>query len=129
MENNPDKTLVTMDTESYALHTQSGLAAVPYSSQAGGLFNKMAAGSLGQMNAGINSMYPMVENEARFKHIQKLSDETGLSITQIGLGYLLSQPFTVIPIVGCHTLVQLKDSLSAAEVCLIPSQVEFLDRI
>jgi aryl-alcohol dehydrogenase-like predicted oxidoreductase len=124
MDANPDKTLVNMDAESFEYHKSSGLAAIPYSSQAGGLFNKMARGS-GTSGGG---MYPIVENEARFKHIQKLSDETGLSITQIVLGYMLSQPFAVIPIVGCHTLTQLKDSLSAAEVCLLPSQVAFLDR-
>lgn len=125
----PDKTLVNMNSESFDYHKSSGLAAIPYSSQAGGLFNKMAAGSLAQMNAGVRSMYPTAENEARFKRIKKLSSDSGLSITQIVLGYLLSQPFTVIPIVGCHTMTQLMDSLSAAEICLDPAQVEFLDGI
>ena len=70
MEANPDKTLVNMDGESFDYHKRSGLAAIPYSSQAGGLFDKMARGSLGQMNGGNGGMYPTVENEARFKRIQ-----------------------------------------------------------
>jgi aryl-alcohol dehydrogenase-like predicted oxidoreductase len=129
MDANPDKTLVNMDGESFDYHKSSGLAAIPYSSQAGGLFNKMAQGSLTQMNGGVRSMYPSAENEGRFKHIQKVSGDTGFSITQIALGYLLSQPFAVIPIVGCHTLMQLKDSLSAGDISLDPAQVKFLDRI
>jgi aryl-alcohol dehydrogenase-like predicted oxidoreductase len=127
MDTIPDKTLVNMDAPSYHFHKLSGLAAIPYSAQAGGLFNKMAAGSLAQMNEGVRSMYPAAVNEARFRRIQKLAKETGLSITQISLGYLLSQPFVTIPIVGCHTQAQLKDSLTAAGVYLSPEQLKFLE--
>jgi aryl-alcohol dehydrogenase-like predicted oxidoreductase len=129
MDANPDKTLVNMDSESFDYHKRSGLAAIPYSSQAGGLFSKMAKASLAQVNSGAGGMYPIAENEERFKRIKKLSVATGLSVTQIVLGYLLSQPFTVIPIVGCHTTAQLKDSLSAGDISLDPAQVTFLDGI
>jgi aryl-alcohol dehydrogenase-like predicted oxidoreductase len=127
MEAIPDKTLANMDAETYTYHKSSGMAAIPYSSQAGGLFNKMAEGSLGQMNAGIRSMYPALENEVRFTRLQQLAKDTGLSTTQMALGYLLSQPFPVIPIVGCRTQAQLNDSLSAAEVSLNTDQVKYLE--
>ena len=53
--------------------------------------------------------------------------ETGLSLTQVVLGWLLSQPFITIPIVGPKTLAQLTDSLSAAGVRLSPQQVDYIE--
>lgn len=121
-----DKTLADMDAETWQYHRQTGLAAIPYSSQAGGLFNKMANGSLAKLDAGILSMYPTAENEARFLRIRKVSLESGLSITQVVLGYLLSQPFATIPIVGCHTLSQLNDSLTVSDITLTDEQLRYL---
>jgi aryl-alcohol dehydrogenase-like predicted oxidoreductase len=37
----PDQTMVTMDAESYQMHRETGLAAVAYSSQASGYFDKL----------------------------------------------------------------------------------------
>ena len=55
-----------------------------------------------------------------------MSADTGLSITQIVLGYLMAQPFVTVPIVGCRTEAQLRDSLTAADVRLTPEQRAFL---
>lgn len=118
-----DQTLVVMDESLKAYHAGSGMAAVPYSSQAGGLFQKLVAGRL-QHPA---PFYRMDENRHRLVRAQQLASDADLTLTQVTLGYLLSQPFPCIPIVGCHTLEQLRDSLSAAEVNLTTSQVAFLE--
>lgn len=118
-----DKTLVCMDAELKDFHVRSGMAAIPYSSQANGMFSKMAQGKQPPTSA----MYRMDENQRRLQRIQKLAAETGLAITQIVLSYLMSQPFETVPIVGCHTLEQLTDSLSAADVQLTAEQVRYLD--
>jgi aryl-alcohol dehydrogenase-like predicted oxidoreductase len=117
-----DPTLVMMDDELHALHTRSGMAAIPYSSQAGGLFNKLAQGR----TRTVSPLYDLGENEARLGRIQQVAAQSSLTLTQVVLGYLLAQPFPTIPIVGCHTLEQLADSLSAAEVRLTPEQLRFL---
>ena len=118
-----DKTLVMMDDGQRAFHVRTGLAAIPYSSQANGLFNKLAQGR----PAPTSPMYRASENERRLQRIKQLTAESGLSITQIVLGYLMSQPFATIPIVGCRNLDQLSDSLSAGNVTLTPAQVQFLE--
>jgi aryl-alcohol dehydrogenase-like predicted oxidoreductase len=123
--NLPDKTLVAMDQELYAYHLSTGLAAIPFSSQAQGLFNKLAAGKL----ASIPKPYQAVDNEKRLSRILSLQAETGFSITQTGLAYLTSQPFTTVPIVGCKNMTQLKDSLSAGDVTLTAQQVRFLSNM
>jgi aryl-alcohol dehydrogenase-like predicted oxidoreductase len=121
-----DQTMVVMDPSLYDYHLQSGLAAIPFTSQANGLFNKLATGqykSLGKMQ---QNMYAGRGNQSRFERIMTLSEQTSLSITQIVLGYLLSQPFTTIPIIGSHTLDQLHDSLTAADILLEEHELQYL---
>ena len=67
-------------------------------------------------------------NLRRGQRVQALASETGLSVTQIVLGYLQSQPFPTIPIVGCRTVAQLEDSLTAAGVRLTPEQIRYLEQ-
>ena len=116
-----DKTTVAMDRELFAYHEESGMAAVAYSSQAGGIFQKLSGDS-----QRIGSAYPLGPNRARLARISAVSADTGLSITQIVLGYLMAQPFVTVPIVGCRTEAQLRDSLTAADVRLTPEQCAFL---
>ena len=116
-----DQTTVAMDDELFAYHQASGMAAVAYSSQAGGLFQKLAQG-----NDAVGSAYPIDANRDRLARIQQVAAETGLSITQIALGYLHAQPFVTVPIVGCRTEEQLRDTLTAGDVMLTPAQVTVL---
>lgn len=117
----PDKTTVAMNPELFAYHAQSGMAAMAYSSQAGGLFHKLAAG-----NDAVGRAYPIGPNRERLTRVQSFCAQTGLTITQVVLGFLMAQPFVTVPIVGCRTEAQLRDSLTAAEVHLTPAQVAFL---
>jgi aryl-alcohol dehydrogenase-like predicted oxidoreductase len=121
-----DQTMVVMDDSQYDFHLQSGLSMIPYTSQANGVFNKMAEGRFQALGEMQQKMYASSENQALFERIQVLSERTGLTITQIVLGYLLSQPFTTIPIIGSHTLEQLQDSLSAAQVLLDEGEIRYL---
>ncbi len=119
-----DKTLVFMDLPAWRYHRDSGLAALAYTSQAGGYFIRRVRGE--PVSDQLLSIYHLAENEARIQRIQALARQTGLSPAQISLGYLTSQPFPGYAIVGCKTLAQLVDSLSAADVMLTPTQVESL---
>ena len=126
-----DKTLAIMDDEMHQYHRESGLLAMPYTSQAGGYFSKLAEGRISDPGGGrvthAGNPYDIPRNHARLERIRQLAAQTGLSITQIALGYLRSQPFMTLPIIGPKTLAQLEDSLTAAEVQLTPEQVAFLE--
>lgn len=119
-----DPTLAWMDEPMHAFHRDSGLAAIPYSAQAGGLFSKLADGRLTLETAG---SYAHPRNLQRLEAVRALAAQTGLSITQIVLGYLLSQPFVTVPIIGPKSLAQLTDSLTAAEVRFTLEQVRLLE--
>jgi aryl-alcohol dehydrogenase-like predicted oxidoreductase len=125
-ENLVDKTCVVMSAALEEYHRTTGIAAMPYSAQANGLFQRMLEGRLEQMNPELRRPYPLAPNLERFQTIQQIMRESNLSLTQVVLGYLLSQPFTTIPIIGPRTLVQLEDSLSAAGVRLSNDQLEVL---
>jgi aryl-alcohol dehydrogenase-like predicted oxidoreductase len=122
-----DPTMVLLDQPMWAYHQQTQLAAIPYSSQANGLFNKLAAGKTDAIKPNTRRIYHQPENQQRLQRIQQLAAETGLTITQIVLGYLLAQPFPTIPIVGCQNLEQLQDSLAAGDVRLTAEQARFLE--
>ncbi len=126
-----DKTMAIMDEEMREYHRENGMLAMPYTSQAGGYFSKLAEGRVSNPAGGrvtnTANPYNIPRNHARLERIRQLAVQTGLSITQIVLGYLRSQPFTTVPIIGPKTLAQLEDSLTAAEVQLTPEQLVFLE--
>lgn len=120
-----DQTLRNMDEEMFALHKETGMTAVPYSSQAGGYFQKKAQGR------EIPPSLLAYENEIniiRLIALQKLSNETGKSVNQLALAWLLCQPFPVVPIVGCSRIEQLQESLGAIDIELTPAQLAALQQ-
>jgi aryl-alcohol dehydrogenase-like predicted oxidoreductase len=121
-----DPTLVVMDDDLWQYHKQTGLAAIPYTSQANGLFQKMDAGGKAALPADLAEQYLSPETEGRYQRLKLLGQQTGLSTTQIGLGFLTSQPFATCPVVGPQSLAQLRDCLTAADVALTPEQVSYL---
>lgn len=110
-----DKTTIAMDAAMWHHHQQSGLAAIPYTSQAGGYFNKLLEGRLDRQSHQAR-IYTGKANQRVAQTIQQMVEQENLSVTQVVLGYLLSQPFVTVPIVGCRSLEQLQDSLSAVNV-------------
>jgi aryl-alcohol dehydrogenase-like predicted oxidoreductase len=122
----PDQTIMVMNDELFDLHRQTGLPAITYTSQANGLFAKMAAGTLESQHASLLESFPLEPNRRRYAHLQRVMQQTGLNLSQVVLGWLLSQPFVTIPIVGPKRIEQLADSLSASGVRLTSEQVHLI---
>ncbi len=122
-----DPTLAVMDASLFTFHRETGMACVPFSSQANGFFQKLETGSAGRMEKSQQSMYQTAENQARFERLQEVKRRSGLSTTQIVLGYLFSQPFAVFPVIGPKSLAQLADSLTSADVQLSEGDVLYLE--
>lgn len=125
----PDRTLAVMDDDMRQWHRDTGLACVPYSSQAGGLFTKMARplGSLRARFGGTPAGYPPAANVRRFAALSRVAAARGASVSQVVLAYLLSQPFVTVPIVGCRTVDQLSSSMTAVTVTLDASDLQSID--
>jgi aryl-alcohol dehydrogenase-like predicted oxidoreductase len=121
-----DPTMVAMDDELWQYHYDHQLAAIPYTSQAFGVFHKLAAGRRDAIQPLYQKMFLNEETERRLGRVQALSEQTGLSITQIVLGYILAQPFPTVPVFSSRNEEQLDDTLAAADVRLAPEQLAFL---
>jgi aryl-alcohol dehydrogenase-like predicted oxidoreductase len=113
--------------ESFAKwHALHQLAAFPYTPQANGYFRRLENGSIAQGPDLVRALFHTPGNEERFKRIQTLRSETGLSTGEIVLGYLVGHPFPVFPIIGPRKVADLEESLNAATVILTEEQIAFL---
>lgn len=75
-------------------------------------------------------MGPPVQNEYVYTVVDALDDvaaETGKTIPQIALNWLLSRPTVATLIIGARTEVQLRDNLGAVGWSLTPQQIAKLD--
>ncbi len=118
-----DDTMVTMGPELYALHRETGMLCLPFTSQALGFFPKLLEGGV---EAVRDSEYLCPENLAAAERMRVLSERTGLSANVIGLCWLMGQPFPVIPIVGPNRPETLEAALAAADASLTPEEIEDL---
>lgn len=120
-----DQTWAPMNDEMLAFHEETALPALPYSSQANGYFQKIADGKT--LSGAVETLYDSElvrpTNRGRLLRMESLSRETGLSLTQLVLGFLRGHSFPVVPIIGPHTMEQLRDSLSASDIKLSVEQV------
>lgn len=122
----PDPTMTGMDGETWRLHLEGPLAAIPYSSQAGGYFHKLRTLGKENINAGQLRLYDSPINDCRFEKLCQLEAEMQYPMDELVLGYLLAQPFPVMPIIGASTLEQLDSSMKAGERVWEPGIVELL---
>lgn len=121
-----DKSMICMDKKGIELHKNSKLMVMAYASQANGFYTKLERLENESMNGGIKSLYYNIENLNRFERIIKLSKELSRTVSEIVLAYLTSQEFLTVPIIGCRTELQLENSMSAGNLILDKTMVDFL---
>ena len=111
-----------MDKAMVALHVRTGLAAMPYSAQAKGYFDK----SEHRPGDPATGSYDNSENRSRAAAIARIAARHAATPTQVMLAALILAPFTTIPIVGCRTAAQIDTSFSALSVVLAPDEAALL---
>ncbi|MHC4883685.1 MAG: aldo/keto reductase [Planctomycetota bacterium] len=90
-------------------HRETGMPAIPFSSQAQGYFSKRSISP----EVVVDSPFDTPANRAIHKILEQALSSLRLTMGQAVLAYLWSQPFPVIPLLGCRTLEQLNDSMGA----------------
>lgn len=124
-----DPTLVAMDAESQRYYSQSALSIWAYSSQANGLFAKIAQSGLESLKPGLVKKYINPLTLTRYERAKELAEQLSVSITAVIIAYLSSQPFPTIPIIGCRSLAQLEESMEAGDVALAPDVIAEFERM
>jgi len=99
---------VLMDSNMYSYHKETNLNVMAYSASAGGYFAKKANGEL---TDSLNAKYDNNTNKLIYNDLLLLSKESGISINQLNLLYIVFQPFTSIALAAFSNIEQLKDSV------------------
>ena len=107
-----DKTLVGMDAETYAFHRQTGMAAMPYMSIAGGYFAHLAKGDLREE---ARLRYDLPINADNYKKLSALSAECGVTPGDLSLLYFASSPFPAVALASFSRTEQLEQCLALLE--------------
>jgi aryl-alcohol dehydrogenase-like predicted oxidoreductase len=123
----PINGLVKFEADAYRFHRETGLAVVPYTSQANGFFSKLALPRAQQPADLAQHDYHTPPNLAAGKVVVELAAAKRVNPSAIVLAYLWSRPFPVTPIIGSRTAAQLEDSFAALDVKLSPDELQRLE--
>ncbi len=103
-----------------------------WSSLAGGFFSgRLRRDNLDTFEEYLDRLavhsYAGEENFRRLDRAQQLGDAKGLSIPQIALAYVMSQPLDIYALVGCRTPEEFAANVVAADTRLTPDECAWLD--
>jgi len=110
--------LHVMGADMVAFHQRTGIAAIPYSAQAKGYFDK-AAGTIDDATA---RLYENDSNRAVAVDLSAVAERHGATPTQIMLAALVQAPFITVPVIGCRTPAQVRSSLASLSIALAPDE-------
>ncbi len=118
----------------------SGMALMPWSSQARGFFTPWAEtvmAQTGRENPVITSVQPtMAElattwfSEANFERRRRaaeLAQSRGVTLIQIALAWVVNQPFPCFPLIGPRRIAETRSSMAALDLTLSPAELAWLD--
>ncbi len=114
---------VKFDADMDRFHRETGLAVIPYTSQANGFFSKLARGDTGLEKHAFH----VPPNLAAGKIVRELAALKRVAPSAIVLAYLWSRPFPVVPIIGSRNAAQLDDAFAALPVRLTSSELTALE--
>jgi len=104
--------LVAMDGAMVDFHRRTALTAIPYSSQAKGYFDKVAAGTA----EALAPAYDNAPNRAMAARLKALSARLKATPTQVMLAAMVRAPFPVVPVIGPRDADQIKSSAASLAI-------------
>ena len=115
-----------------AYYRGTGLALFTWSSLAGGFFSgRFRRDNLESFTSYLDklcvSSYASEANFARLERAERLAADKGLSLPQVALAYVLSQPLNIFALVGCATPEEFEQNAAALRVELTPDELAWLE--
>lgn len=118
-----------LDDEYIVHHKTSGMAVGAYSPVVSGVLAKLAIdGNTDRWSTHAKGWYDLPYNHEVARRLKKMSEETGYTIIQLQLAYVLAQPygFPNFTISGSSTMEQLVENMKALEINMTPDMIEYL---
>lgn len=121
-----DETMVIMDDAEAVWYEQTQMPVMVFSSQAHGLFSKVIEQGEGSLTERFAKRFQVEKNRERIERCRAVSARSGVNPAGVCLAYITSAPFPVLPLIGCSTAEQLRDSLRFADYELSPEDRKYL---
>ena len=125
-EMHDDPTVVCMDEHEYSWYLKHDMSVMAFSAQAKGFFSVGILKGLYKISQKAAARFGTEENIRRLERVKKYAQEHQLTPAAVVLGYLLCNQLKTMAIVGCKTMEQLNDSLTAKDVDLPESAIHWL---
>jgi len=108
------------------------VALFTWSSLAGGFFSgRFRRDNLAGMDSYFDklavSSYCYEDNFQRLDRAEQLAQQYNMTIPQIALAYVMSQPLNIFALVGCANVGEFRDNAAALALKLTPDQVAWLE--
>lgn len=116
---------VAFDEDDVVTLGQSGVALLPWASQARGFFSDTDPGLL---DPNMRRCWDTERNRQRRRRAEATATATGTRTINIALAFVLAQPASMFPVIGPRTETELRVALKALDVELSPDVVRWLVR-
>ncbi len=123
-----DLTKVIMNDEDYKGYVDMQLPLMCYSSQAKGFFVRPTEGP-NAINQKSFAWFCTPDNLKRKERVEEYAKERGLTRTAVALGYVLCNRFPAMALIGCRSIEQLEDSMTAGDVDIPLEDADWLYHI
>ncbi len=115
-----------------AWYAEQKMPLFTWSSLAGGFFSgRFTRENIGAAEGGANALvaqcYASEANFRRLDRAARLAEERGLSIPQVALAYVLSQPLDIYALVGSASAAEFAANAAAADLRLSDAELDWLD--
>ncbi len=117
------------DTASRAWYAKTQMPVFAWSSQASGFFTGRYKPE-DRKRADLAAIVRTWFNDANFRRLERakeLARQKGVTSTQIGLAYVLCQPFPTFALIGPRTIEETRTSVQALDVELTPEEMRWLN--
>lgn len=120
--------LPLMDEHEYAAYQELNIPVLAWNSQASGTITKVISQGVDSLSELSRNKYYNEITRHRIENVKAVCAQENITPTQAALGYIICNPLPGAAIVGCSSLAQLQDSMSAADLELDTSVIEQLIR-
>jgi aryl-alcohol dehydrogenase-like predicted oxidoreductase len=113
-------------------YRQNQMPLFTWSSLAGGFFSgRFSRDNLDSFDSYLDKLcvqaYGYEDNFKRLDRARHLAEEKDLTLPQIALAYVLSQPLNIFALVGCQSGSEFRSNLKASAVRLSPEEMAWLE--
>jgi aryl-alcohol dehydrogenase-like predicted oxidoreductase len=118
--------LSASDPASRAWYARTQMPLFAWSSQAGGFFTGLYSPE-NRENETMVRVYYSDDNWERLRRATELGRQKGFTANQVALSWVLHQPFPTFPLIGPHSVDELKSSVAALNLELTAEEVRWLN--